>query len=58
MKSIFNSKTFWTNIISIIAIIVQSMTGKMIIDAEAQVAILGVVNVILRMVTKEPVTWK
>ena len=58
MKSIFNSKTFWTNIIGILAIIVQSMTGKMLINAETQVAILGVVNVILRMVTKEPVNWK
>ncbi len=58
MKSIFTSKTFWVNVIGIVAIVVQTTTGKLLIDAEAQVAILAVINVILRAITKEPVTWK
>jgi len=51
-KSWYTSKTLWVNIIAALAIAVQAMTGTEIIDAEAQVGLLAVVNVILRAVTK------
>lgn len=58
MKSIFNSKTFWVNVIGIIGIVVQQITGKNLITPELQVAILGLINIVLRSITKEAVTWK
>ncbi len=55
-KKFWQSKTFWVNVISIIAILVQTQTG-FVIDAEKQVIVLGVVNTILRFVTKEQIVW-
>jgi hypothetical protein len=57
MKSIFTSKTFWTNILAIMAIIIQGVTGKEFMSLELQTGILAVINIILRSITKEPVTW-
>jgi uncharacterized membrane protein len=58
MKSIFTSKTFWVNTLSLIAIITQGITGKEIVSVELQAGILSFINIILRTVTKEPVSWK
>lgn len=57
MKPIWQSKTLWVNAIALVALVVQTQTG-MVIDPSAQVAILGFVNVILRTITKDAVTWK
>ena len=57
MKKFWKSKTFWMNIIAIAAIIAQAEYG-FIIDPEAQFCILGVVNLIIRAVTKEGIGWK
>jgi uncharacterized membrane protein len=51
-KSWYTSKTLWVNVIAALAIAAQAATGREIIDAEAQVGLLAVVNVILRLVTK------
>jgi hypothetical protein len=56
-KSPLLSKTLWLNVIAVIAMVVQGQTG-FVIDLDAQMAILGVVNILLRLVTKEPVVWK
>ena len=56
-KGWFKSKTLWVNAIAFLAILIQSQTG-FVIDLEAQGAILAVINVVLRMVTKEPLNWK
>jgi len=55
-KKFWLSKTFWLNVLAIIALIVQSQTGY-VISPEAQVSILGVLNVILRFITKNPISW-
>lgn len=52
MKKWYTSKTMWVNIIATGAIIAQVTTGKVVIDAEAQAAILAVINLVLRMITK------
>jgi len=56
-KSIWQSKTFWVNLISIGAIIGASCGFE--IDTETQAVlstgILAVVNIILRLVTKQPI---
>ena len=53
----YTSKTLWWNALVIVGIIIQAVTGKEIIDPEAQVLILGVINFILRLVTKQPIGW-
>jgi hypothetical protein len=54
-KKITQSKTMIVNIIALIAIIIQSQTGT-VISIETQAAIVTVVNIALRLVTKEPIT--
>jgi len=55
-KNILQSRTFWVNILAVVAMLVQTQTG-FIVDPEAQGAILAVINVILRFVTKSVVVW-
>lgn len=62
MKHIFESKTFWANLVSLVALGL-SVSGHGIPEsiatpeaqAQAVVAIMGVSNIILRTVTTEPV---
>ena len=54
-KKFWQSKTFWVNLISIVALIVQSKTGY-VVNPSAQAIALGAVNVALRTVTKSAVT--
>lgn len=53
-KSPLQSKTIWINVIAFIAMIVQTQTG-FVISAEEQLAVLAVLNVILRFVTTEAI---
>lgn len=55
-KKFWLSKTFWVNLLALVAIVVQSLTG-FVMSIEAQASILAVVNVVLRLVTKEAITW-
>lgn len=55
-KSIFLSKTIWVNFLAIIALVVQKKFG-FVIDESIQIEILGFINILLRTITKEPVTW-
>ena len=62
MKSIFASKTFWANMISMVAM-VATATGQpwaaLLSDPQTQATVIGgvttAVNIGLRLVTKEPV---
>ena len=56
-KSIFVSKVFWTNVIGILGMTLQTFTGKEVIPMEYQASILACINIILRLVTKSAVTW-
>src|SRR5574343_1000218 len=56
-KSWYTSKTLWANNMAVVAIIVQTQTG-LVMDAEIQVAILAVINFILRLVTRQQIDWK
>jgi len=55
-KTWYVSKMLWVNAIAIIAIIAQGQFG-FIIDPVAQVAILGVINIVLRAITGEDIVW-
>jgi len=52
----WRSKTLWVNLVAGLALVGQSLPEVgFVIDAEAQAAILVVVNLVLRLVTKEAV---
>lgn len=58
-KKWYRSKTIWVNLIAVIGIILNSQFGVEI-DAELQAAlatsILGVINIALRLFTKEGIS--
>lgn len=53
----WKSKTLWVNVIGVAALLIQNYSGGFILDAEVQATLLGLINLILRMVTKEPLGW-
>jgi len=57
MKKWYQSKTLFTNFLMLAGIIVLNATGKDLLTPEVQGAIMVIVNVILRVVTKEEITW-
>lgn len=58
MKKFWQSRTFWTNILLGGALIAEGVTGQeVVIPLEVQAVALAGVNLLLRMVTREPVSW-
>lgn len=61
-KRLIQSKTFWTNIIALVAMIVASQGVDIGLDVETQgtlvAGILAVTNIALRVVTHQRVTLK
>lgn len=55
-KSWLLSRTIWANVVAVAAGFAAQKFGIQI-DAATQVAILGVINLVLRVVTKQPVAW-
>ena len=55
VKNWFASKTVWTNIIAVLGIVLQKVTGTELIDPQGQLSLLALINIILRFVTKQPV---
>lgn len=55
-KAWWKSKTLWVNLIAVGVFIVQMLTG-FVVDVEAQAGILAVINLILRLITREPLDW-
>ena len=55
-KAWWTSKTIWVNVLAVAATFATSQFGFEI-SAETQIAILGVVNFILRVITKSEVAW-
>ncbi len=53
----YASKTLWANAIALVAMILQGVTGNVVISLEIQGTILAVINMVLRFVTKSPITW-
>ena len=61
MKSLFKSKTFWTNVVGAAALVAPYLhpAGAVLADPTVQAqlvgAILAISNIGLRLITKEPV---
>ena len=45
------------NVLAVLAMVLQAMTGKELLNMEVQASILAGINIVLRFITKEPVTW-
>ena len=56
MKEMFKSKMLWINAIAILAMIGTSLTG-INIPANVSVGLLAIINLILRIITKEELIW-
>ena len=55
-KKFWMSKTFWVNILAAAAMLAQMHMG-FVVSPELQAMALTLVNLVLRKITKEPVTW-
>lgn len=51
-KRWFRSRTLWANVIAVVALIIEANTSK-VISPEVQVSILGVINLVLRIITNK-----
>ena len=57
-KRFYMSRTLWVNVLAGLGLIAQGVTGnEFAFPVEAQATVLAVANLILRMVTREPVGW-
>lgn len=52
-KVFWKSKTFWVNLIALVVIV----SGKSQLDAGIIASILSGINIFLRFITKEEITW-
>ncbi len=62
-KPITSSKTFWVNLVTAVAGAITAIGGSELIQDNPQMVgiaatVMGIVNIILRLVTKAPVTVK
>jgi len=55
-KKWYESKVVWVNAIAVVALVAQSYFGYSI-PAAYEATALGLLNLILRAITKDPITW-
>ena len=55
-KKVWQSKTFWANMVMAGALVLQSYTG-FVIGPELQALAVTAINLFLRKITREPVVW-
>jgi len=56
-KKWYTSKTLWMNALAIVAIIAQGISGTEALPVDTQAVLLGMINVILRVITKSEIKW-
>jgi len=56
-KKFYESKTFWMNIIAVVGILLFKNEAFIAENPEAVGAILVVLNLLLRLLTKKPIIW-
>ncbi|MHB1652510.1 MAG: N-acetylmuramoyl-L-alanine amidase [Desulfitobacteriaceae bacterium] len=57
-KTWYDSKTLWVNTVLFASVMAQQISGHAILTPEIQASIITVINVVLRLVTKDKITWK
>jgi len=56
-KKWYESKTVWFNLVSAIVVIIQQYVTGFVLTAQTEMLILMVINLVLRVVTKDPIVW-
>ena len=56
-KSWYTSKTLWLNLITILALGIQTINTSYVISPEIQCGLLAIINLILRAVTSQAIDW-
>lgn len=56
MKPFWESKTFWLNVIAIAVLVADYLFTNQIIPAEIGVLVLGILNIVLRFLTSQPLS--
>ena len=54
-KKWYQSKTIGANVIIVLGVVAQVLTGTTIFDPDLQVAIVAIINAVLRFMTKGPI---
>lgn len=57
VKRVFQSKVIWVNVLALLALFVQKKYG-FVINEELQMELLTFINIALRFITHEKVSWK
>jgi hypothetical protein len=55
-KKWYQSKTLWTNISAVVAALSAHFTGQADLSTTITAVVLSVVNIVLRLITREPIT--
>jgi len=55
-KTWFTSKTIWVNVAGVVAAWICKLAGVEL-TPEITLTILGVINLVLRIITKSPIVW-
>ncbi len=55
-KKWYTSKTLWANVVLIISILLQMKLG-FLIEPEIQALVVTLINIVLRKITKQPLSW-
>jgi len=56
MKPFWESKTFWLNVIAIAVLVADYLFTNQIIPAGIGVLVLGILNIVLRFLTSQPLS--
>jgi len=51
MKTFWKSKTLWLNLLAVVIAVIQALQGQAWFNVELQVAILAILNAVVRLVT-------
>lgn len=54
-KKFYQSKTFWLNIIALFWILFADKLGLPTLDTGMEVSVLAVLNILVRLITKQPI---
>lgn len=55
-KKWYTSKTLWANVVLIVSILLQMKLG-FLIEPEIQALVVTLINIVLRKITKQPLSW-
>ncbi len=56
-KPLWESKIFWVNIVAVGVMVAQQAGVGYLLPADVEVTLLAVINLALRLITREPIVW-